>query len=197
VWISALPYVEGNLIANYSRCLESLELGILSFQTTFRLATLKGRLLQADFDGSRPLTDKIDRLYLWTWSWMMDPKSDHLERIIIWCEHVMNLAAQQDLGRDDELKLRNACRWLGYFCGISDQEIKSKITFVPDHELERFPLFDFESHLLDFLNARKGSTSESFSVIVPDELNHLIGHSAQNIRGFLLPQALNHLIPEL
>ncbi|MCX6123812.1 MAG: hypothetical protein NTV34_03570, partial [Proteobacteria bacterium] len=85
VWISALPYVACDLIANYSRCIESLELGILSFQTTFRLATLKSRLLQADFDRSRPLTDKIDRLYLWTWSWMVDPRSDHLERIIIWC----------------------------------------------------------------------------------------------------------------
>ncbi|MCX6123811.1 MAG: hypothetical protein NTV34_03565 [Proteobacteria bacterium] len=109
----------------------------------------------------------------------------------------MSQATQQDLGLDDELKLRNACRWLGYFCGISDHEIKSKLTFFPDHELERFPIFDFESHLLDFLNARKGSDSDSFSVIVPDELNHLERHRAQNIQGFLLPQALNHLLPEL
>jgi hypothetical protein len=194
IWIDALGWTQ-QMTKNTKELTQRLESESSRYQSQFRLGTLKGRLLQGDFDDAVLVTDKIDRLYLWVWNWLLNPKEDLVEKLVVWWEHVLQAAKKQDLSLDDHAKICNATRWICFYCGINDSTVKARMSWAQSAHLIKMPLFDFESHLIDFFVADRQHKSTSSSgtttrsVVAGEEWKLLREHAAHGEPRFALGEA--------
>ncbi len=120
----------------------------------FELRTIRGLAVDDDDSVEVRSTERIERIYLWTWRWLLVPHTHDLNRILQ-TKDILFKRAIGVLTRDDFLKLENALRWLALFAGVDSASISlitHSLQFTSQREV---PLLDYESLLLDWLFARR------------------------------------------
>lgn len=158
IFCSALPYVfsEKN---QHDLLLTSLMSRNGLHLKNFRLRTL----LQQDHfsdEAHVELKDRVDRLYLWTWKWLMDPSESHLKHLeqgVAELEQAMSL--QSDWHRftsEDLAMLRNALGWMSLFRKQLPQiQIDSKILEkLRGMNFTKTPMLDMERDMIVFLRLK-------------------------------------------
>jgi hypothetical protein len=101
-----------------------------------RLRTLNGLLIEEDLSDGVRLSEKIERLYLWTWRFLVRPETGALEKILLLQQNIRQNADTLS-GEDYEL-LDLSVRWLGLFFIpspsahlIFSSSVMCSITFSP------------------------------------------------------------------
>ena len=158
----------------------------------FELRTIRGLTVDDDDSVEVRSTERIERIYLWTWRWLLAPHAHDLNRILQ-TKDVLFKRAVGILTRDDFLKLENALRWLAFFAGVDSASISSithKLQFTSQREV---PLLDYESLLLDWLFARRDDDLRTMDQI-GRKLEH---HSLVENKDFSLTTLVKSLIESI
>lgn len=95
--------------------------------TAYRLRTLEGRCTQSDLSADIHAIEKVDRLYLWIWQWLLEPSRSGMERILIVWDNLKPQLQSETLTATDSLLLENALRWLGLFAVIDSSDVDSQV----------------------------------------------------------------------
>jgi len=184
LWVSHLPYIHcQDMQPEVVPLIKSPHL----LWKQYRLRTL---LLDARYndEGSIKISERVDRLYLWLWKWMVSPSSlppSALEES--WqdldpCEICSQTTAE------DFVLLRLCLRWTRLFDShweIPSEEWLKKST--PPH-IQMPPLFQYESLLLDYLEAlqkknRVGAHTSLMELQAHSFYSHPFLHFRELIQG--------------
>lgn len=117
-WLARLPYTglaERNL-ETQERFSSGLARRGFGYMSQYRLRTLTMLLVSEDCGDSIRLGEKVERLYLWVWNWLIQPNSDGLGKILKLRSDI-ELSCKQPLSREEFQLLKAADLWLALFSG--------------------------------------------------------------------------------
>ena len=151
-WALSIPYVA---IDGKAATVDALTSTISSLSTKaflgeFHLQTLLGLNSQLSPGTVVKITEKIERLYLWTWRWLMKPQAALLRPIVLLAYDILR---ERDgiLSKDDFLQLRSSLRWLALFGGVDGTLLDQMNIFTPTLSSQKMPELEFEDLLLNKL----------------------------------------------
>jgi hypothetical protein len=150
------------------------------YQKGYLIRTLLGYTHANDAEIIK-LSDRIDRLYLWTWNWLQAPTSFGTDRLISALNEVLKNYNPNLTTLEDQALLRNALGWLSLIdpsLQIQMLKLNSDLVRAAGH----FPLFDFEWTLVQLLKAKK----ENQVVKAKDTLVQIKLHPLWNSKEILL-----------
>lgn len=159
-WVRALPYHGYSWAEKTSAESEAAKLAAATTVDfcTYRFRTLQGLVHPEDSHLSKP-AERIDRLYLWTWRWLLDPDSMPASKLATALEHIRVADVQQRLTREDRQLLRNALGWIGLFDFSTERKLHLLVTELQGALGDDFPLLRFEYWVCQYWRARrKGET---------------------------------------
>lgn len=151
-WISELPYH-----AYYSTFSDAdKETYLLQnpsfYKKAYRLRTFHGILHPADLEGFRG-SDFCDRLYLWTWRWLVSPEEFSLDKVL-WLLQKMSLQTlSPKLTAEDYQLLHNAFMWISLFVPSEAGTLKKLAGSIFQKPRTEYPIFDFEAKTLEYFHA--------------------------------------------
>jgi len=183
-WLASIPYLTLPIPTVAGTALDR------HWLSGFRLRTLSGLLLEEDLRSDLPLRERVERFYLWTWSWLLDPRADSLERILELRRHLLP-GGRASLSPEHGQMLENALRWLGLFAYLPEAELRQALAGFSRANGPGSILLEYEKYLLDYFHAVRG---RSLTVAV-DTLTFLGGHPAHALAGFHLPLLLQSALP--
>lgn len=149
LWVSHLPYIN----------IHGVTLDVVPLIETphflwkhFRLRTL---LFDARYgnDESVKISERIDRLYLWLWKWMVAPKTIPLSSVEECWRNLDPCEVCSQTTAEDFVLLKLCLRWTRLFDTrwvVPSQEWLKKST---PPNIQESPLFQYEYLLLDYLEA--------------------------------------------
>jgi hypothetical protein len=158
-WIAELPYHKFYGFLSEGEREVYLTQNPHFFQKAYRLRTLQGILHPADAKPVRA-SDLCDRLYLWTWRWLTNPESFTLEKVLALLKDVDFPALAPRLTLEDCQLLRNALLWVSLFAPSRASSLRRLAQSLVPKSKAVYPLFDFETHLLEYLSAVQQSPSK-------------------------------------
>ncbi len=122
-WMASLPYAQfdGQQML-VTRATQFLAEHRGSYLADYRLATLIGDVKRRSANESIRASAVVERLYLWTWRWLVKPSRSQLESVLSTMETLRN-AAEGSLSAPEAMMCDNACRWLRLFSIITDQDL--------------------------------------------------------------------------
>ena len=154
-WVKKLAYHETpchGLTGSPSRTNEILTGDPYFHKKQYRLRTLLGIADPIDELNSKPNLI-IERLYLWTWSWLVNPKAFPLSRILELTQKIDFSWINYRLSPEDFQMLRNALTWLCLYDPASGMRMKTLISSLTVDQREDFPLLGYEYLVIQYLGA--------------------------------------------
>lgn len=124
LWLRSLPFLN---LKDSSDPLELLKGGSFFFMRSYRVATLYGRDPAKDQSGVK-VGEKVSRLYLWTWKWLMQPENSQSGEIGALIKEIITDSALKNLSVEEAMQLRNALMWLS----IADPTIEDVLNVTLD-----------------------------------------------------------------
>lgn len=153
------------------------------YAVPYLLRTLSGHLPDEDLETEAPIPDRIERLYLWTWTWLVRPEPRLASRIASLSQRLLG-AGRANLIAEDVAMLENALRWLALFSGRSTAAVGGLLRAVDsplDHEAR---WLGYERLVLDYLFARRDGDGAGASAA----WERLARHEAHACHHFELPK---------
>ena len=123
------------------------------FMRSFRLRTLQGIQHADDLSSFVKPSERIDRIYLWTWHWLQDPDTWPLNKIMSLLDPIRSSDFISHLTSEDKQLLVNALSWLDLFDRQKDHSAIIKKWSGGGNA--RFPIFDLEYLCIAYLKARR------------------------------------------
>ncbi|MCM2323701.1 MAG: hypothetical protein NDJ90_10615 [Oligoflexia bacterium] len=117
-WLARLPYagLAGQRLSAQERFSSGLARRGFGYMSQYRLRTLTMLLVPEDCVESVRLGEKVERLYLWTWSWLQQPDFERLGKILK-VRSDIELSRRQTLSEEEHQMLRCVDLWLALFSG--------------------------------------------------------------------------------
>lgn len=160
LWMRTLPYTTAHapLVAAEVERLLAAANGV--YQKDYRSRTLRGVLHPDDLEGFVPY-DAADRVYAWTWRWLVSPERFPVFDAIKVLAALAPWARKASLTFDDRQLVANALLWLGLFAHEPRSRIdKALARFERDADGGRTAsVLRFERELLEYLYALRDGTS--------------------------------------
>ena len=158
------------------------------FQKGYGMRTLICQT-NAEDQGYIRLSDRIDRLYLWTWQWLNAPETFSADRLM---EAVNDVLMRLDLSRatlEDQVLLRNSIGWLG----LADEAFMHHTRLV-SQKLQaissgQFPMYELEWGIIQLLKAKR----QGQRVVYRDTLTSLKKHALWNSEEIKLSDLVKNL----
>jgi hypothetical protein len=152
LYLALLPY------STFHRRLDALEsrrdFGRLmsheyAFQRSFRVRTLKLNLQPEELHTVSG-TFLIDRIYLWTWSWLISNEASLLEKILK-CFTAIQDWSFSPQSSSDRLRLQNALRWIALVEPKSKVFTEAALKKIAKPQGQLHHLYHYESTILNAL----------------------------------------------
>jgi hypothetical protein len=143
LWFYRLPY------HRYHRDIGGDIEGMLTsqahfFQKYYRVRTLQSVMHPEDKSETR-LSDLVDRLYLWTWDWLVQPEERRLVRVMSTLAQIRKSGNFHLMTAEDYQLLSLAMGWIGLFDSQTEAGFNSFLSAVsPEARKKFFPLFELE-----------------------------------------------------
>lgn len=118
----------------------------------FRFRTLTGVTHPAD-DNVRNPFEFVDRLYLWTWRWMVDPTQCPIEHLLKLLRRTLIGESIVSLTEEDRHLLRNVLLWVSLFDELADPAFLEKAIEIDRGLRTPMPLLDLEALTVRWLLA--------------------------------------------
>lgn len=150
-WIRLLPYHSAYSELDENDWNDIIDTWKDHSHRSYRVRTLQS-LIHPDDRSSARISDKIDRLYLWTWRWMTGPDKFPADRILSIMDDILTHKQPICLNIEDTQLLRNALLWIGYF----DSKLSSKLSglLASVRAVQNpYPIFEYEALVVQYLTA--------------------------------------------
>ncbi len=151
-WIKMLPY------HTYHMPFEELQLEDLSlanpyfYKKSYRLRTLQGLMHQQD-NTDYNVTEFADRLYLWTWRWLVFPNQFPITRLLALINSVDFSELSHFLTDEDFHLVRNSLYWISLFDPTSFEKVEKLTASLRPHQGRSYDLLSFENDFQTYLFA--------------------------------------------
>ena len=113
-WAAALPYVQVDQEA-ITTSLDRLTKDVDFYLRTYRLQTLVGRAYHAALGVPVNWGDRCERLYLWTWRWLVEPSVAHTQALVAILTEIEAWDGLNVLSVDEMHMTRLALEWILLF----------------------------------------------------------------------------------
>jgi hypothetical protein len=159
LWINELPYIAHNQTFREQGLTQLAQARELYCQS-YRLETLTGDPRfhsEQDRDYAIETASQVDRIYLWTWKWLTNPRDSTRHQL----RHVLRSfdfsGAIKKMTFEDYQMLSNALSWIALFQPLMATPISEYLKRFFVNSCEFFPVLKFERLCLDWL--KQGDTS--------------------------------------
>lgn len=156
MWASALPYHSGyksfELIDTEPFYLHSPYF----YKRSYRMRTLQGLLHPTDFKEIN-LTEFADRIYLWTWWWMIAPDKFPITHLLSLLKAVDLKTLPQVMTDEDYYLLKNSLYWICLFDSHSFEKIKKTVNLLKFDRRHPPALLALENDVQSYLLAIRNS----------------------------------------
>lgn len=147
LYTSLLPYTDQ--VVDLS--LESLcSPGRYLWQGSYRYRTLQGYFIPADETPLR-VGDAIDRLYLWSWYWLVGERDISLKKLELCLKSIVYELDLDCLGKENQLLLRNALSWVEVICPRLMSGLKTTLNFLAKKTSPNYKLLDEEFYFIQWV----------------------------------------------
>lgn len=154
LWIRMLPY-HSSFSEQQQKMIEHFAGKTAEMHyRNYRMRTLQGRLHPEDKNVLKP-SEWADRLYLWVWKWLANPKDFSAERIWELLADVDLHQLRHRFTNEDRQITRNAILWLGLFDPTSQQKVDKLVAVLEGGSQEDHPIFYFEALAIRYLIAKR------------------------------------------
>ena len=152
-WALCLPYHDSKDDESYVDRFVSKKTKLLF--SSYRIRTLAG-LSHPDDNTVSLLSERVERIYLWTWRWLANPEGFSLTKIAGQIEDLKNEVSPHRMGFQDILMLRNTLGWIGLFDSANELQFSqflSQFNFNKDRSTEW--LLELEHLLICYFKASR------------------------------------------
>lgn len=154
---------------------------------SFRARTLQGVLHPEDAKSYR-WGDFSDRVYLWTWRWLVRPEEASMDRVLSLVAGLEVRKASEKLGSDDFQQIRNALKWISLFDHDSQQAMETLMRNFAPATFREDPWFRYEELVIDTLMAlRDGRRFEHQELLKMVQAHPVHHESYQRMSGLVDP----------
>lgn len=176
LWLQRLPTLNlGNDEIARGRTLKSLYDSNEGFLVPFRIRTLSGLLIEEDLRSATRLTARIERLYLWTWLWLVEPDPARLAKVLRTWEQIRR-TLDAHLTLEHYLMLECSLRWLSLFLGHDDSLTRASLASLSYPMGTSIAILEYERLALDYFHALRDGESylapDTATVLGTHELAH-------------------------
>ena len=165
--------------------------GLEAYLSQYELMTLRGVLCPEDLSTEVKASEHLERLYLWTWRWLVAPKPAQLVTLTQLISFLLSTLTGR-LSQDEWLHAACALRWLALFLDMQADTTSRLLGELGGVGPEAATVLDYESNLLDYLFARRDRRAEQAS----DIYGRLMRHPLAQQSDFLLPALARALAGE-
>ena len=180
-FLMLLPYTSAHRALSKTESTRLLSHPQSFFQKGFVIRTLLAQT-NADDQAYVRLSDRIDRLYVWTWQWLNSPENFSSDRLMEAVNDVLTRLDFSETTLEDQVLLRNAMGWLG----LADEAFKNQTRLVTQKlqkvSSSQFPMFEMEWAIIQLLNAKL----QGHKIIFRDTLASLKKHTLWNSKEILI-----------
>ena len=183
LWAAHLPYVKSTPEQQDAATIAS------SARLLWKNYRLKTILMESRYDSAEQvkISEKIDRLYLWTWRWLVNPDTvDASVYIECWNEIEPHAICSKSTSEDLVL-IRLCLRWARLFNPQWQNATFDWLSKSLPGNLVSPPLFELEGKILDYLEAVQGK-KRSVAARIKKEL---AGNSLFNSRELRFKEILD------
>lgn len=180
IWAQALPF--HRYFKSQSNLQSHIEVDSSLYLKSFRFRSLQNHLHPDDFKISK-ISELVDRIYLWTWRWLIEPETQGLDRILLLIDKTDLLNQVGRLSCGDHQMLQNALLWLSLFDPNSQHSFMKKVALLETRgsAQEGYPIFSLENWTIHYLIARRNGAQ----VQAQDYLKMLKTHPLWNSQDLL------------
>ncbi|MBL7715554.1 MAG: hypothetical protein JNL01_08810 [Bdellovibrionales bacterium] len=155
---------------------------------SFRARTLQGVLHPEDSKQYR-WGDFSDRVYLWTWRWLVKPEEASMDRVLSLISGLEVRKASEKLGSDDFQQIRNSLKWISLFDHDSQQAMETLMRNFAPATFREDPWFRYEELVIDTLLAlRDGRRFEHQELLKMVQAHPVHQETYQSLSGLVDPQ---------
>lgn len=101
------------------------------------------------------VSERCDRIYLWTWRWLVSPESLPAKRLGFLLDQCVFSDLDGRMTVEDTVLLRNALLWLSLFDYSAEAQIQSRIAELHIPSNEPMPVLELESLLIHYFLAKR------------------------------------------
>ncbi|MBK7889324.1 MAG: hypothetical protein IPJ84_00280 [Bdellovibrionales bacterium] len=151
LWVSELPYVAASWDLKEEYLAEMSSSSSLHLKS-FRLQTILGGD-RFSSEQTAPIGEECDRLYLWTWRWIMEAGEQRqrlLSELLIGFDYATSL---KRMSCEDVQIVRNALRWIGLLCPDLKPKFHDFLRTLESQNIPSFPIYEFELLWIRYLEA--------------------------------------------
>lgn len=116
----------------------------------YRTRTLQGVIHPDDLDKFNP-SELSDRIYLWTWRWLLDPENHSIEKVLVILENGNLSELLQALSLEDCHLVRNALLWMALLNPSQSTSLERLAKSVRPTQTYPHPLLEFEEGVVTYL----------------------------------------------
>jgi hypothetical protein len=197
-WVANIPYLDFSGLNTDSSTLIRNSLQKLTSEPDFylrnyRLQTLVGRAYVAPKNTPTTWGDRADRLYLWTWRWLLAPTPSHAEALSMILMEFDGWNGQDVLtGLDAELVF-SALEWIRLFEPRVKVRSAALYRRVQAPVAKRSPLFELEALWIEKAKAHLQMDQKSVIQLQSKILSHPLSKS-KNLNFFKVWPEIENLI---
>ncbi len=181
-FIAKLPCFNVDKIKKYIEA-QKVSVSEKHWLNAYRLRTFSELLVVDDLKDDVKLESVVERVYLWTWRWLMAPDTNLFYKIGEVIKHLNLRAHEQEVTHEHYQMLENSLLWISLFQGAGSiwcNEILKKINYA---KVRPCDFFSYEKKIIEIYQAQK----EKRNIIADDmilELTNIITPE------FVLPELL-------
>ena len=150
-WIKEIPYVNGERGDNFDELIGPQSL--MSYR--FRYNTLQGYLINDDLTDHSKVSEYVDRIYLWTWRWLVDDSNEYLKKVLrIFSKFDLEILFK-GLTMEDSILLSNSLRWIKLFTFDNESKVDELLGRVEKIDYSLFPVLKLENLIISYWQAVK------------------------------------------
>lgn len=160
MWCARLPFHAHRTTPTTARLDHWLSSRHALYLGAYRLRTLQALSHPEDKQVAK-LSQKISRLYLWTWLWLNEPERVSLAKLDHVLAEIRADVSPHKVGVDEVQMLRNAVHWIALLHPRQASELKSlMVGLAIGAERRRDTVFEIEDLVINWLRARREHDDE-------------------------------------
>lgn len=153
----------------------------------YRARTLGELSHDSDFQSEVRLEAQVERLYLWTWKWLVDPKSERVRNLAKTLQSIADLDFDQEITPYSYKMLENSLSWLSLFQWLPLGHYDALLSRARPTHKQDCPFLDYEQGLIEYY----GSLRSGESRMIEKQLQSLEERGFKlNRSDFLMPKIL-------
>jgi hypothetical protein len=162
-WVASHPLID---VPHRDQYLESaleflLDRYTKGYLLSYNRMTILGQV-ESDKQPQAKLSDMVERLYLWTWKWLVSGHQHYLAAILDILDIIKSLG-NVSCSYEDYLLLRCSVKWLTLFADDVSEPLRDTLSKLSPGKISRLPLLEFEEAVVDQLTASKSRGLDDFT----------------------------------